>query len=74
MTSAVRYVDTVWIFEKDQDKLDDTTPRYEGVILEYLHKIKVKNFVHDILTEVIIEKIMHKNNEITSCVYSNLKI
>ena len=34
-------VDTIWVFEKEEDKLLDDSPAYEGVIIEYLHKVKV---------------------------------
>ena len=33
-------IDTVWMFEKDAN-LSDTTPRYEGVVLEYRHQVEV---------------------------------
>ena len=41
MKTTMKYIDTLWIFEKEQSSLEDTTPRYEGVVLEYLHKVKV---------------------------------
>ena len=34
-------IDTVWMFEKDADNLSNTTPRYEGVVLEYRHQVEV---------------------------------
>ncbi len=41
MRATSKTVDTVWIFEKEVGLEDDTTPLYEGVIIEYLHKVKV---------------------------------
>ena len=41
MRSTTKMVDTIWIFEKEDDKIMDETPEYEGVIIEYLHKVKV---------------------------------
>lgn len=34
-------IETIWIFEKETEKLFDETPLYEGAIIEYLHKVKV---------------------------------
>lgn len=36
-------METIWIFEKEVSKMYDETPRYEGVIIEYLHKVKVSD-------------------------------
>ena len=44
MKSEHSTIDTLWIFEKEVSRLNDTTPQYEGVIVEYLHKIKVHHF------------------------------
>ena len=34
-------IDTMWIFEKKKNRLTVDVPEYEGVIIEYLHKVKV---------------------------------
>ena len=41
MRSTSKVVETVWIFEKDTSNLFDDTPIYEGVIIEYLHRVEV---------------------------------
>jgi len=41
MRATSKVVETVWIFEKETSKLFDDTPTYEGVIIEYLHRIEV---------------------------------
>jgi len=41
MRSTSKVVETVWIFEKDTSSLFDDTPIYEGVIIEYLHRVEV---------------------------------
>jgi len=43
MRSSSKVVETVWIFEKDASRLFDDTPIYEGVILEYLHRVEVSH-------------------------------
>ena len=35
-------IDTMWIFEKRKNSLQQNIAEYEGAIIEYLHKIKVK--------------------------------
>jgi len=39
-----KLVETVWIFEKDKTTLFDDTPIYEGVIIEYLHRVEVSHY------------------------------
>ena len=34
-------INSVWFFEKEQSKMNDPTPAYEGTIIEYQHMIKV---------------------------------
>jgi len=41
MRSTSKVVETVWIFEKDTSRLFDDTPVFEGVIIEYLHRVQV---------------------------------
>ena len=41
MKTSSRLIDTIWIFEKRLDHIQDTRPQYEGVIIEYFHKTKV---------------------------------
>ena len=41
MRATSKMVDTIWVFEKEENKLLDDSPAYEGVIIEYLHKVKV---------------------------------
>lgn len=41
MKEASKTIDTIWIFEKPLDKIDNFEPAYEGVIVEYFHKSKV---------------------------------
>ncbi|KAI0212122.1 hypothetical protein LSAT2_003013 [Lamellibrachia satsuma] len=41
MKSRSMTINTMWIFEKEAHKLGDTTPRYEGVVLEYRHQVEV---------------------------------
>lgn len=43
MRATSKLVETIWIFEKETEKLFDDTPVYEGVIIEYLHRVKVKS-------------------------------
>jgi len=43
MRSSSKVVETVWIFEKDASRLFDDTPIYEGVIIEYLHRVEVSH-------------------------------
>jgi len=38
-----KVVETVWIFEKETSRLFDDTPIYEGVIIEYLHRLEVSH-------------------------------
>ena len=40
--TTLKLIDMLWIFEKEKSKLEDSEPRYEGVVVEYLHKIKVE--------------------------------
>lgn len=42
MKSVSSTIDTLWIFEKEATKVNNTAPEYEGVIVEYLHKVKVR--------------------------------
>ena len=41
MKATSKMIDTIWIFEKEAEKLHDNTPMYEGVIIEYIHQVKV---------------------------------
>jgi len=43
MRATSKIVETVWIFEKETTRLFDDTPIYEGVIIEYLHRIEVSH-------------------------------
>ena len=49
MKQHSRNIDTMWLFEKEDSKMDDLTAQYEGVIIEYLHKVKVKIWNFSIL-------------------------
>ncbi|ELT97862.1 hypothetical protein CAPTEDRAFT_224889 [Capitella teleta] len=40
MKASSKTVETIWIFEKEANKLYAEEPEYEGVIIEYLHKVK----------------------------------
>ncbi len=40
MKTSSRLIDSIWIFEKEESLIDNQTPQYEGVIIEYLHKVK----------------------------------
>jgi hypothetical protein len=41
MKASSKRVETIWIFEKEASRLYDEEPVWEGVIIEYLHKVKV---------------------------------
>lgn len=41
MRATSKVVETVWIFEKETSRLFDDTPIFEGVIIEYLHRIEM---------------------------------
>jgi len=41
MRATSKLVETIWIFEKETSRLFDEAPLYEGVIIEYLHRVKV---------------------------------
>ena len=41
MTQRSKTFVAIWFFEKRTAELEDCTPRYEGVIIEYKHKVKV---------------------------------
>ena len=34
-------VNSIWFFEKEASKLEDPTPIFEGVIIEYFHKVSI---------------------------------
>ncbi len=44
MKTSSKTIDTLWIFEKEKAAIRDTNPKYEGVIIEYYHKVKVLHF------------------------------
>ena len=42
MKATTKAVEAIWIFEKEARKFNDDTPQWEGVIVEYLHKVRVR--------------------------------
>lgn len=46
MKATSKAVETIWMFEKEASKLHDHTPQWEGVIIEYLHKVTVSFTKH----------------------------
>ena len=43
LTSAAGGINTIWFFEKEADNLNDNTPKYEGIIVDYDQKISVSD-------------------------------
>lgn len=54
MRATSKVVETIWIFEKETDKLFDDTPVYEGVIIEYLHRVKVRSCLQNNLSGLLL--------------------
>jgi len=60
MRSTSKVVETVWIFEKETSKIFDDTPIYEGVIIEYLHRVEVSHTQY-----------VYSYNCVTTCICSS---
>ena len=41
LTSVAGGMNTIWFFEKEADNMNDNTPKYEGIIVDYDQKISV---------------------------------
>ena len=48
-------VNSTWIFEKEASKVEDSTPLYEGIIIEYYHKVTSRGSVKTDWGPIIVE-------------------